>query len=207
MAVLVQTILDRVRTQLIDTGTPPRWTDTELLRWLSDGQRTIVAAIPWAYQKVTTLDLAVGTRQTLPADANVLIEVIRNLTASGIAGPPCTKIERSILDRQYPDWHIANTSPTVLHYTYDTGDPMHFYVFPRNSGDGSVEINYSAVPADIVSTTGFITVRDIYSTPLVDYTMYRAHQKDSDFAAGQQLAGAYLQSFMAFVQANVATVK
>ena len=207
MSVTAQSILDRVRTQLIDTGSTQRWTDAELLKWLSDGQRTIVAAVPWSCQKVTTVSMVAGTRQTLPSDANTLIEVIRNLSSTGTAGAPCTMIERSILDRQYPTWHTADSSPTVLHYSYDMNDPQAFYVFPRNDGTGSVEVNYSVMPVDITSTSANITVRDIYSTPLVDYVLYRAHQKDSDFAAGQQLAGAYLQAFMAFVQVQTGATK
>ena len=50
MAVTAQTILTRVRTQLIDELTQQRWTDPELLRWLSDGQRTLVAMDPaWGW--------------------------------------------------------------------------------------------------------------------------------------------------------------
>jgi hypothetical protein len=202
MAVTAQSIIDKVRVQLIDTGTTQRWTDAELLYWVSDGQRAIVAALPQASYKVTTVSLAAGTRQSLPADGYKLLDVTRNLTSGGVAGAPCTSIERTILDRQYPTWHSANASASVLHWTYDQNDPTAFFVYPRNTGTGSVEVVYSFMPTDITSTSSNISVRDIYQTPLIDYVLYRAHSKDSDFAAGQQLAAGYLQAFTAFLQAQ-----
>lgn len=208
MAVAASTIISRVRTQLVDTGSPPRWTDAELLQWLGDGERTIVAALPWACHRVDTVALAAGTRQSIPSDANRLLEVRRNLSAGGVPGAPCTLVDRAILDRQYLDWHLPETaSPTVLHYTYDYNDPDTFYVYPYNDGTGSLEVHYSAVPTDLVSTASNINVRDIFATPLVDYVLFRAHQKDSDYAAGQTLASNYLQSFTQFIEIQSKTAQ
>ena len=209
MTVAATSIISRARTQLVDTDmSQPRWTDAELLNWLSDGERTIVAAIPWAYQQTTTLALVTGTQQSLPAGANTLIEVIRNMNADGTAGAPCAMLDRSILDRQYLDWHTdASISPTVLHYTYDENNPLVFWVFPYNNGSGLVTINCSMTPPDHVATSESIYVLDIFQTALVDYVLYRAHQKDSDFAAGQQLASTYLQSFSAFLEARKGVAK
>jgi hypothetical protein len=201
MAVAASSIINRVRTQLIDTGGSQRWTDAELILWIGDGERTIVSAVPWAYQKLTTMSLVAGTKQTLPSDGNSLIEIVRNLTGGGVPGAPCVMVDRAVLDRQYSDWHLAaNANISVTAYTYDLNNPQVFYVFPYNTGGGSVEINYSVMPVDLVLTSDNIHVRDIFATALVDYVLFRAHQKDSDYAAGQALAANYLQSFMAFLQ-------
>ena len=200
MTVLASSILTRVRTQLIDTGTPPRWADSELLNWLGDGERTIVAALPWAYHKRVPVSLVAGTYQSIPSDGNLLLDIVRNLTAGGVAGPPVVQVDRDVLDRQYGDWHTMTPTVNALHYVYDYTDPDNYYVFPPNTGSGSVEIHYSASPPDFVSTSDAIHVRDIFATPLVDYVLYRAHQKDSDFAAGQALAAQYMQAFSAFLQ-------
>ena len=204
MTVAATSILTRVRTQLLDTDTSqPRWTDAELLNWLSDGERTIVAAIPWAYQQTTTIPLVAGTQQQLPPPSNTLIDVIGNMNADGSSGAPCVMLDRSILDRQYLGWRTStNASQAVLHWCYDENNPRVFYVFPYNNGSGQVLLNYSVTPPDHVSTSENIYVLDIFQTALVDYVMFRAHQKDSDFAAGQQLAGMYMQSFSAFLDAR-----
>lgn len=203
MPVVASSIINRVRQQLVDNGATQRWTDTELLYWLSDGQRAIVSANPSASATVTTLALVVGTRQTLPTASFKLLNVYRNLTAGGVSGVSCLYVPRAVLDTQYPNWHTASTATSaVTHWTYDEIDPQAFYVYPRNDGTGSVEINYSANPTDVASTSSNISVRDIYATALFDYVMFRAHSKDGDYAAGQGLAGAYWQSFTNYVAMN-----
>jgi hypothetical protein len=204
MTVLASSILVRVRTQLVDNGSTLRWADTELLSWLSDGQRSIVAVVPWASPKLVTLSLVAGTRQTIPSDGFKLINVYRNLTAGGTAGLSCLYVPRNLLDTQYPSWHTSTAQSAVTHWTYDENDPAGFYVYPRNDGTGSLEINYSYMPVDLTATTTPLTVRDIYQTALFDYVMFRAHSKDSDYAAGQQLAGSYWQSFQNGLAPHVA---
>ena len=200
MAVVASSIINRARQQLVDNGSTQRWSDTELLYWLSDGQRAIVSAVPSATATVTVLSLVSGTRQSLPATAFKLLNVFRNLTAGGVSGVSCLYVPRQVLDTQYPSWHTASTATSaVTHWTYDEIDPLAFYVYPRNNGTGSVEINYSANPTDVASTSSNISVRDIFSTALFDYVMFRAHSKDGDYAAGQGLAGGYLQSFNAYL--------
>ena len=106
-------------------------------------------------------------------------------------------IPQTLLDIQYPSWPSEATSTTVKHYFIDDVDPRSFWVYPPNNGIGSLEITYSVMPVDLVATTDALTVRDIYQTPLFDYVMYRAHQKDSDFAAGQAQSKVYADNFVA----------
>lgn len=199
MAVVASSIISRARNQLADTGSPQRWTDAELLNWISDGQRAIVVADPTASQTVTTVAMVAGTRQTLPSGAHKLIHIYRNLSVSGTPGKACSYVPLSLLDTQYPSWHTDTAVAAVTHWSYDENDPVGFYVYPRNDGTGRVELNYSVMPIDLATTSTTITVRDIYQTALVDYVLFRAHSKDSDYAAGQALAAGYLQSFSAFI--------
>jgi len=197
MPVQAQSIIDRVRTQLIDTGSAQRWTDAELLKWLSDGQRTLVAAMPEASSTISNASLVAGVRQTIPADGHVALRINRNAN-----GRSCNAVPRDLLNIQYPTWTTDAASATVKHFFIDEVDKRYFYVYPPNTGTGTVELVYSVMPADLASTTSLLTVRDIYQTPLFDYVMARAHQKDSDFAAGQKTAEMYMQSFVAFLASN-----
>lgn len=203
MAVLASSILSRVRTQLIDNqsgGLPYRWTDAELLAWLSDGQRTVAATIPRASSKLYVLALVAGTRQVLPADAFQLITCIRNLGTSGSTpGRSLQKVNRDLMDIQYPTWPADTQTAAPTLWLYDLADPTAFHVYPGNNGTGKIEVLYSMLPTELVLTTDPLTVKDIYLTPLFDYVMYRAHAKDSDYAAGQGLAAMYLTSFTAFL--------
>lgn len=196
MAILASSVLSRVRSQLIDTSSV-RWSDAELLRWMSDGQRTIVAAIPKATASIATRALVAGSLQTIAADGYMLLAVYRN--ASGRA---VYEVGRSTLDHETPTWQTQTATAAVTAYFVDETDPRSFWVYPPNTGAGSVTLSYAVQPAELAATTDALSVRDIYATPLFDYVMFRAHQKDDDYAAGQQAAQQYLASFTAFLSSQ-----
>lgn len=197
MPVAASSIINRVRTQLVDNGSALRWTDSELLGWLSDGQRNMVSLVPHAAPRAANVALVAGTRQTIPADGWRLITVYRNTDVGGGPGPAALEVPRSVLDIQYASWTASGGTATVTHWCYDERDPAAFWVYPLNTGTGYVQINYSYMPPDVASTSSTLSVRDIFQTPLFDYVMFRAHSKDSDYAAGQQLAAAYFSSYQA----------
>jgi hypothetical protein len=78
---------------------------------------------------------------------------------------------------------------------FDQQDMTAFYVYPPNTGNGYVQLNYSPEPADLTSESQPIVVRDIFQTALLDYILYRACSKDAEYAPGLQLASGYLQTF------------
>ena len=200
MAITAESIIDRVRIQLIDNGDTYRWSDAELLKWLSDGQRTIVVAAPGNSSSTEIVPLVAGTKQNIPSDGNMLLYIVRNTNAAGtVAGRAIRIVSREILDAQNPDWHTATASATVQNYIFDPQEPTKYYVYPPNTGTGYVEMVYSHLPVDMTSLSDTLVVQDIYQTALFDYVMFRAHQKDSDFAAGQALASTYFQLFAAAI--------
>lgn len=201
MAVTAQLIIERVRTQLIDEGATKRWSDTELLRWLSDGQRAIVTVSAGTSSTTAVSPLVAGTKQSIPADGHMLLTIVRNTNSAGTSPSRVVRIvSRELIDAQNPDWHTASQTKVAQNYIYDPHEPTKFYVYPPNDGTGNVEMVYSVFPPEMSSLTDEIVVQDIYQTALFDYVMFRAHQKDSDFAAGQALANQYLQLFLAYSQ-------
>lgn len=209
MTVQASSILDRVRTQLIDINAVKRWSDDELLQWLHDGERTICEITPAATTTRTVLSLDAGTRQELPADANMLLNVIRNVASDGTSpGRAIRVVAREMLDTFDYNWHATTPSSVVQNATYDVDERSYFYVYPPNNGSGKVEVTYSKSPQPFASTAENIHVRDNYAVALFDYVMFRALQKDSDFAAGTQQATMYLNMFNAVMgigQAGTAT--
>lgn len=196
MAVTAQQVIDRVRTQLIDTDSvTQRWADAELLKWLTDGERTIVAIAPGASSVNGTVSLTAGTLQYIPSNGHMLLSVTRNTSGRAVR-----VVSREIMDAYNPDWHSATQAALVQNYIFDLQQPRQFFVYPPNNGTGAVEIIYSVMPAERTALTDTLEVIDLYQTPLVDYVLYRAHQKDSDFAAGQGLSAVHMQAFAAFMQ-------
>src|SRR5215471_1724821 len=111
MTVPASAILTRVRTQLIDDLPTKRWTDDELLRWLSDGQRTIVAIDPSLGYGAVALKLDPGSLQHLPDGGFMLLNIQRNLGLDGATpGRAVTVISQENLDAQDPDWHASPRS-------------------------------------------------------------------------------------------------
>jgi len=205
MTVQAGTIIARVRNQLIDNGqngVAERWSDSELIGWINEGQRTILNAMPDSTALVAVISLAAGVRQALPANARQLLAAYRNMGPSGATPGNAPMLwSRDYMNVQVPNWPAAAANPVVQVVMYDVADRFAFYCYPPNDGTGTLEINYSQMIADCVLDTDVLTVQDVYQTPLFDYTMMRASQKDSDYAGGQALAAVYSNSFVAFLSA------
>ena len=203
MTVLASAIINRVRSLLVDEETTPRWTDTELLRHLSDGQRTIAMMQPDSASRISSVLLASGTRQSLPADGQQLLSIIRNMGTTGTTPGRAIRItRREIMDDQVPDWHAVAKANYTSNYMYDPQDATAFFVYPPSNGTNYVELNYTFIPAEITALTDAIELSDMYLTPLTDYIMFRAHQKDADSSSGSQVADMYLKIFTLFLQGS-----
>lgn len=200
----MQQIVDKAEIVLQDV-TNVTWDSTELLGWANDGQRVIVANKPNSYIKNQNLLLIAGTKQAIPSDGIQLIKVTRNMgTAGTTPGNAIWLIEQNRLDEQRPGWHSETAAATVKHAIFDPRDPKTFYVYPQQpaTGQGYVEIVYSATPTDI-AIGATILIDDIYSTSLMDYILYRAYSKDADYAANDNRAAGALNVFLASLNGRV----
>lgn len=190
-------IIDKASVQLLDTSNA-RWTRSELLGWINDGQRQIITMTPSATNKVAVKKLDAGTRQTIPSDGWTLLEVIRYMGPTGTKPGRAIRVtSRELIDSFNPDWH--DDCPTIMpkHYVFDQQDQTIFYVYPPNTGNGYVQLNYSPIPVDLANENETLGISDMFETALLDYVLYRANSKDAEYAPGLALAGGYLQTFMA----------
>lgn len=189
-------IIERAASLLQDTAYR-RWPQARHLDWLNEAQREATLLDPSLYV-VTTPDfpLVKGTKQTLPDDARALLDVPRN--ADGYA---ITLVARKSLDAQVPDWHApARAGKRVLHFCFSTpADPYTFYVYPPSPGGNLVEVVYEAIPP-VLDLGGVISIPDDYAGALVDYLMYRAYEKDSEYGGNADLAALHRQSFVSIVK-------
>lgn len=203
MAISAQSIVRRAVETLQD-NTSIRWPVNELVRYMNDGQREIVLHRPDSMVTNATVNLVAGTKQALPANGAKLIEVVRNAGAGGTKRAVRLCI-REILDAQSPGWHNISGTQDILHYMFDPRDPRVFYVYPPSTGvSSSVDLVYAAYPTDIsepsdgalyTAVTGNISLPDIYGNCLLDYILYRAYMKDSEYAGNAQRAVAHYTAF------------
>lgn len=206
MTVTVQSVIDRVQTVLQDT-TGLRWPVVgELVLWVNDAQREIALLKPDASAVNETVTLAAGTKQSIPAAGNRLLNVVRNMSAasSGTGKRSVRLVERSILDSQTPDWHdpavtgSAAHVAVVKHFVYDETNPRNFYVYPGIAGNAYLEIVYSANPATIALSDN-LAIPDIFANAIMHYVLYMAYMKDAEYSTNAQRASSHYQLFMSSV--------
>jgi len=197
--VKVVDVLDRVSIILQDVSNV-RFPLLELQKFFNDAQREICLQRPDANSVNETFSCANGSKQELTSDDLRLIEVIRNVNGRAV-----TQISRKILDDSLPDWHSSTAGANKIeHFVYEPADPKLFYVYPQaEAGVHSLEVVVSKVPADsAVSTEGgfssdttTIGVDDLYANAILDYILYRAYQKDSEYAGNPERSALHFQSF------------
>ena len=193
--ITAQSIIDKAEIILQDT-TNVRWPLAELLGWLNDGQREIVALRPDTFVKIASVALIAGTRQAIPSDGYQLVKITRNMGVSGSTpGKALRKVPHAVLDAQVPNWHSAAAATTIDHFVFDPRSPKVYFVYPPSTGTTQVEIVYSASPTDVAAAGNTITLDDIYSGALMDYIMYRAYSKDFTSAGNPERAAAHRQLF------------
>ena len=188
----VATIIDTAGIILQDTS-QVRFPQSELMTFLNDAQREIVLHRPDAKTLNGNMTCVSGSKQSIPATGLRLIDVVRN-----DAGRAITQIDRKILDETLPNWHntAADATKKVEHFVYDPADPKNFYVYPNATSSMDIEIIYSTAPSDISYTsTVTITLDDIYANAILDYMLYRAYQKDSEYAGSAERSMMHYQSF------------
>lgn len=192
--ITAQVIIDKAQLVLQDSAAV-RWTEAELLGWLNDGQREIVALRPDARSVIGTVTLVAGTLQTIPSTGYQLLDVLRNMGSSGTTpGRAIRQVPAELLDSQLPTWHTSTSSDTTVHYVYDARVPKRFYVWPPANAGQKLEISYSTFPTDVAANAA-IDLDDIYANPLMDYILYRAFSKDFEQAGTADKAAAARQSF------------
>lgn len=215
MTTTVNSVINNAQQILQDTG-GIRWSETnELVKWVNDAQREIALLKPDATSLNTTITLVDGTKQSIPTDGNRLLRVIRNMSAasSGNGGRSIRLVERDVLDTQTPTWHDPDVTGDAAHtnvvknYIYDEQDPKNFYVFPGVTGDAYIEIVYSQNPATVTSS-GNLSVDDIYATAVMNYVLYMAYMKESEVAGNAQRASSHYNLFTAAItgKAQVDTI-
>lgn len=207
MSVTAKSIIDRAAIQLTDIKSI-RWTRAELLDWVNDAQNQIVILAPSASSTMQVLELEQGTLQNLPDPAWMLLTVFRNIVRGTDfrerPGRAVRLVSRSVLDRFDPNWHSAPAKTEAANYLYDVQEPTIFWVYPPNDGRGMLEVSYSAKPAVITKESESLSVQPVYQPAVLDYVLFRACSKDSEYAPGIQLAQGYMASFMASVTGKTA---
>lgn len=196
MTIAVSEILVRVG-DLLNDAEHVRWSEEELIRWINDSPSALLSRRPAAISRTDTLVLVAGTLQNIPSDGVLLLDVVRNMGSDGATpGRPIRRSDRQQIDDIDPDWHTATAKATIQQYTFDDRLPKSFYVYPPAVAGTQVELLYAALPEPVSDPADTLAIGAEYIDPIVNYVVYRANAKDSEFAQGT-IAAAYFQAFEA----------
>ena len=200
--ITAQAIIDKAQTLLQDT-TEVRWSETELLGWLNDGQREIAIMRPDLFSVIANVTCVAGTKQSIPANGTALLRVIRNMGVGGSTpGRAIRQVPMDLLDANVPDWHTKASATEILHVATDPNMPKIFYTYPPATVSTQLEVLYGASPSDVAAKGNVIGVDDVFATPLIDYLCYRAYSKDQDMTGNSERANSHHQAFVSTVNAK-----
>ena len=173
-----------------------RWPLPERAAAINEAVKAIILAKPSASSKSRLINLAEGTFQQVPTNGATpplqLLDITRNIVSADPlqAGRKITPASRNDLDALEPNWHdtrFVRFRREARHFTFDERNPLEFYVYPGNDGNGIVEaltsdlptpLTASGDPNDIESYTADLGLPEPYSVPILDYMLHHLFQKD-----------------------------
>lgn len=196
MGILVSEILDRVSILLSDEEFT-RWPKEELILWINDAPGALLARRPAAISRTSVHTLVTGTKQAIPTDGILLLDVVRNMGMDGATpGRVIRRSDRQQIDDADPDWHTKMAKQVIQQYTFDDRVPKEFYVYPPAVAGVKVELVDAALPATVEDEDDTLDIGIEYMDPVVNYVVYRANSKDFEYADGA-VAAAYYRAFEA----------
>jgi hypothetical protein len=202
MTILASTIINRVSAQLLDINNV-KWSRLQLLDWINLGQRLIVVAQPNTTNTIQTMQLVAGTRQALPSNGWMLLDILRNMGPDGeTPGRGIRVISRRLLEAFNPNWHADTPADPAKHYLFDPQDQVAFFVYPPSTGNNTIEVNYSALPTQMISESQPLSVSDAFEEPIGHYVMFRALSKEAEFGDDAK-ATRYLDLFNGMIGVKV----
>lgn len=190
--ILVGDLLRRFQNLMMDAKMI-RWSQTEAVDWINDAAGEIVLRRPAARAVTEIVDLVAGTYQTCSQDSAQLLDVTRNVTVDGRPGKSIRICDRQQIDDAEPDWHTKRSGPT-RHYMIDERSPTSFYVYPPAAQGAKVEMLVSKVPPKVALVTDALDMRPEFINAIINWMLYRAHTKDSEYSQGN-VAALHYQAF------------
>lgn len=194
MAVLIQSIVDRVSKTLYDE-TQVVWAAAEVLSQINTGIATVAQLDETAAVTNASFACVVGTKQSLPLASIAAVEVRRNMGADGnTPGGAITPISFEHLSRADPNWPTTSPSNSAQHYMLDERDPRTFYLYPGVASVPSyVELVQRVTPAPVL-VSGNLPLPDVYANAVYYFAVAHALARRG-MEKDQATAAAFTQLF------------
>lgn len=203
-----QAVIDRARVELNDRSTDARYSDADLLSYLTTAQRSLVRLKPEAYTVAEQFEITTPTpRQRVGCGYFAVLRVEANVDTAVAApyplGAAIRTVERDVLDSFYAAWAKTPAAPSANATRYklaavDASDPLAFWLFPAPVVGHRVQIVVSKIPPDLTATTDDLSVSDIYIPALTQFVCHCALRSE-ELGESQENSRKYLDAFQAML--------
>lgn len=191
MAITPGNIIDEVQRKLRDDSTPVTWTDTNAVEYVNNATFALMTFRPHAFAVNAARVLVAGSKQTLPANTYMLLDLIRNMGSDGSTeGKIITLVPRWQIDMLNQHWHKGTGKQYAEHYSYEPEkDKQTYYVFPPVSTTVYyVEENLAQYPTrvTVANQATNITLDQGYEPFIKEWVYYEAYNKETNVGSHQQ---------------------
>ena len=169
---LVSDVVSRVKRQFGDEA-GVQITDTDIIRWVNDGQLEITKKNKVLKSIATTPSIA-GTNQYLFPGINVLN--IEQIQYKGVTVQYRSFNDVAELILQTTDVTQQQGPPSCW---YEWDDAIYFFPTPNTAGD-TITMYYINYPVTVTSTSDALSIPDNYYEQLIQYCMTLAYETDDD---------------------------
>lgn len=179
MALLASNYIAALRITTLDPSPGEAWTDANWLLFLSAAQREVCSIKHDAYFIRAAVPLVAGSRQSLPAGANSVMDAYENSASK----KRVVQVQRGLMDEMMR-WRPAPTQTVDANeWWFDQRSPTLFDVSPPNNGTGALVMLYGITPSNLTSSSNAMHLDDIYETPIKFFSLaeaYAANTKRQD---------------------------
>lgn len=162
------------------------WKSDELLDYLNEGIQTAAAYVSTEFQVSIKHTLEEGARQKAPDGAvdGVVVEWAYDEDDQPVAVLPFDLTSMN----QDPSWMQEDPGP-VRQWASDPMDPYAFWVYPpQGNPPGKVQLSVPLKPVALTQFDQKVPMREMHFGALVDYILYRAYSKNTQYAGQTGLA-------------------
>lgn len=181
------------------------WQQSEIHSAINEAEKVIVSFRPDASAIDYELDCAEGIKQSLPANANRLLDVKFNVGANSAPGRSVHRKAAVDLDSINPNWRSASANAVVREFIYDDREPLIFYVYPPASADAKLQISYSRTPPayGVVDANTSTMVGDLYEPAIIEWALYRLFGFDVENSVNMSRSQQRLATFQSMMGVKI----
>lgn len=153
--------------------------DADIISWINSAQRKIVATNP-ILQKTAYHDVTAGTQAYSFSSDHV--QYIQSISYLGVPMEGYSYQEAQEYILKFNNASSVSTTPYIW---WQWAQTIMLWPIPTATVVGALQLDYVAIPTDVVLTTDTLGVPDRYFDSIVEYVMMRAHLLDETFDGAQ----------------------